>query len=157
MRVLLIILILLLGPAVGVAAALALYVFQKDPKITQSDPAVHADASQKDATASDFLKLNNQFLVPLVSQDYVEGLIALSVSIELEQGTTEKVYAQEPKLRDAFLQVLFDHANMGGFVGQFTVSSNLETLKKALFDAAYAISGSAVKGILITDIARQDL
>ena len=42
----------------------------------------------------------------------------------------------EPKLRDVFLQVLFDHANMGGFRGAFTRSDVLEPLRTALREAA---------------------
>ncbi|MDA7827270.1 flagellar basal body-associated FliL family protein [Rhodobacteraceae bacterium] len=156
MRIILIITVLLLGPTAGVATGLA-YKFMTGGRAVPLEDDHANSPKANDEKDTEFLKLSNQFLVPLVSNQYVEGLIALSISIELERGSKERVYTQEPKLRDAFLQVLFDHANMGGFVGQFTMSSNLETLKNALFDVARAISGDAVQAVLITDIARQDL
>jgi hypothetical protein len=55
-----------------------------------------------------------------------------------------------------FLQVLFDHANAGGFQGSFTDGSNLVILRKALFESAAGILGEQVKDVLISDIARQD-
>ena len=68
----------------------------------------------------EYVKLNNQFVVPVVEDGRVAAMVVLSLSLEVEAGNTEAVYQREPKLRDAFLQVLFDHANVGGFCGSFT-------------------------------------
>ena len=68
----------------------------------------------------------------------------------------DAVYAREPKLRDALLQVLFDHANSGGFRGSFTDGANMILLRKALLEAAQSHVGEIVTGVLISDIARQD-
>ena len=154
MRIVLIIVIILLGPTAGIATGLAMQIMKGGGKSTPAETVTDPKAESVD---TEFLKLSNQFLVPIVTNQYVEGLVALSISIEVEPGAKEKVYSQEPKLRDAFLQVLFDHANIGGFVGQFTTSRNLETLKAALFDVASSISGDVIHSVLITDIARQDL
>ncbi len=59
-------------------------------------------------------------------------------------------------MRDAFLQVLFDHANVGGFNGSFTDGTNLLTLRTSLKEAGGLILGPAIRDVLITDIARQD-
>ena len=56
-------------------------------------------------------------------------MVVLSLSLEVEAGNTEAVYAREPKLRDVFLQVLFDHANSAAFSGSFTDGSNLILLR----------------------------
>ena len=106
---------------------------------------------------AEYVKLNNQFVVPVVNDDRVDALVVMSLSLELEPGQRETVYAREPKLRDVFLQVLFDHANMGGFQGNFTSGSNLEILRKSLTEAAQNILGPIVKGVLIFDLARQDV
>ena len=100
--------------------------------------------------------MNNQFVVPGVDGGRVAAMVVLSVSIEVEAGNTEAVYQREPKLRDVFLQVLFDHANTGGFSGSFTDGANLIVLRTSLKEAAVLVMGSAVRDVLITDIARQD-
>jgi flagellar FliL protein len=106
--------------------------------------------------APEYVKMNNQFVVPVVEDGRVAAMVVLSVSIEVEAGNTEAVYQREPKLRDVFLQVLFDHANTGGFSGSFTDGANLIVLRTSLKEAAVLVMGSAVRDVLITDIARQD-
>jgi len=105
----------------------------------------------------EYVKLNNQFIVPVVSGELVNSLVVLSLSVEISQGQRETVYTREPKLRDALLQVMFDHANMGGFTGNFTDGNTLDVLRAALTESARGVLGKAVKGILIVDIARQDV
>ena len=41
-----------------------------------------------------------------------------------------------PEATDRILQVLFDHANIGGFDGSFTETRRMNTLRAALLDAA---------------------
>lgn len=106
--------------------------------------------------APEYVKMNNQFVVPVVKDGLVSAMVVLSVSIEVEAGNTEAVYQREPKLRDVFLQVLFDHANTGGFSGSFTDGANLIVLRTSLKEAATLVMGSVVRDVLITDIARQD-
>ncbi len=83
-------------------------------------------------------------------------MVVLSLSLEVSAGNAEAVYAREPRLRDAFLQALFDHANTGGFRGAFTDGSNLVILRRALKEKATALLGGMVRDVLITEIARQD-
>ncbi len=104
----------------------------------------------------EYVKMNNQFVVPVVKDGRVDAMVVLAISLEIEPGNTETVYSREPKLRDAFLQVMFDHANVGGFSGSFTDSSNLVVLRANLKEAAAMILGTVVRDVLITDIARQD-
>ena len=83
-------------------------------------------------------------------------MVVLSLSIEVQAGNTEAVYQREPKLRDEFLQVLFDHANAGGFEGSFTDTANMTDLRRALTEASQSVLGDLVLNVLIPDIARQD-
>jgi flagellar basal body-associated protein FliL len=132
-----------------------------DPAATKEDGA-HEDSAEdagdheEGANAPEYVKLNNQFVVPVVDKGRVSAMVVLSLSLEVETGNTEAVYQREPKLRDAFLQVLFDHANVGGFSGSFTDGSNLIVLRTSLKEAAGQVLGTVVKDVLITDIARQD-
>lgn len=104
----------------------------------------------------EYVKMNNQFVVPVVEKGRVAAMVVLSLSVEVAPGNTEAVYQREPKLRDAFLQVLFDHANVGGFSGSFTDGTNLLTLRTSLKEAGGLILGPVIRDVLITDIARQD-
>ena len=104
----------------------------------------------------DYVKLNNQFIVPLLEEGKVVSMVIVSLSLEVTQGMTDTVYAREPKLRDAFLQVMFDHANAGGFRGSFTDAANLVLLRKALLEMAEKTLGDWVSDVLIVDIVRQD-
>ncbi len=108
------------------------------------------------AAEQHYVKLNNQFVVPVVTDGRVSALVVMSVSLEVGAGGRESVFAREPKLRDGFLQVLFDHANAGGFDGNFTAADNLRTLRMALFEAARSVLGETVTDILLTDMMRQD-
>lgn len=104
----------------------------------------------------EYVKLNNQFVIPIVEAGRVSSMVIMALSLEVDAGSTEAVYTKEPKLRDAFLQVLFDHANAGGFRGSFTDGANLILLRKALLESAQSTLGEMVTDVLIADIARQD-
>lgn len=105
---------------------------------------------------SEFVKLSDQFFIPIVNDHSVQGMMAMSISLEAPLGRNDEIRHLEPKLRDALLQVLFDHANIGGFSGKFTQARNMEILRSNLFDVAKRILGQDIKSVLITDIARQD-
>lgn len=119
----------------------------------------HGDQPAEDhgaETGPEYVKLSNQFVVPVVREGRVDAMVVLAISLEVEPGNTDGVFQREPKLRDAFLQVMFDHANVGGFNGSFTDSSNLIVLRTNLKEAAAMILGTVVRDVLITEIARQD-
>ena len=121
--------------------------------------AEHTSEPSKTETAEggpEYVKMTNQFVIPVVDKGRVVSMVILALTLEVAAGTTEAVYAREPKLRDAFLQVLFDHANSGGFDGSFTDGANLVLLRRALLEAAQTAIGPNVSDVLISDIARQD-
>lgn len=111
---------------------------------------------EEGALVHDYVKLNNQFVVPVVEHGDVVALVILSISLEVAAGNSEAVYLREPKLRDVFLQVLFDHANAGGFDGAFTQSNTMDVLRSSLLEVARKTLGAVVTDVLIVDIVRQD-
>ena len=132
-----------------------------DPEAGESahDAAIPGKAAENDPEAlpaHEYVKLNNQFVVPIVHSDEVTSLAILSISLEVEAGMSETVFAREPKLRDEFLQVLFEHANAGGFEGNFTSTGRVDALRTALLEAAQAALGKGVSQVLIVDFVRQD-
>lgn len=109
------------------------------------------------AETNEYVKLSNQLVVPIIVETKVAALVVLAVSIEVPAGKTDTVLLREPKLRDSFLQVLFDHANMGGFNGNFTAAEALGHLRTALKEVAQRDLGDDIaKDVLIIEIARQD-
>lgn len=166
MRKLIPLILILVGLGTGTGAG---YLLRPDPDPVAIELPAEGDLSppsaqddKVDAGETDpellpeFVKLTNQFIVPVVETDRITSLVILSLSLEVEAGGTEKVYAQEPKLRDAVLQLLFDHANTGGFRGSFTDADNLVILRRGLLEVAQGVLGDTVKNVLITDILRQD-
>ncbi|SMX47412.1 flagellar basal body-associated FliL family protein [Actibacterium lipolyticum] len=106
--------------------------------------------------AAEFVKLNNQFIVPVVENGRVAALVVISLSLEVTYGARAAVYEREPKIRDAFLRVLFDHANAGGFMGTFTNTTTMDSLRIALRETAQKVLGPDVTDVLIIDLVRQD-
>ena len=119
---------------------------------------VAMDAKDEEEEPGDtmFVKLNNQFVVPVMEANRVSALVVMSLTLEVENGQSESVYAIEPKLRDVFLQVLFDHANTGGFSGSFTNSAQMSNMRLGLKESAKKLLSSIVKDVLIVDLVRQD-
>lgn len=146
------ILLALLGLGAGIGAGLFLRPVPEEGAL----PAEEEHAAAEEETPPDYVKLNNQFVVPVLEGGRVASMVVMSLSLEIEAGNTEQVYSREPKIRDAFLQVLFDHANTGGFRGSFTDGSNLVLLRQALKEKAIGILGPICTDVLITEIARQD-
>jgi flagellar basal body-associated protein FliL len=117
----------------------------------------HADdGHSEEADVPAYVKLNNQFIVPVVYQDEVSALVVLSLTLETTADATTSLYNQEPKIRDTALRVLFNHAYSGGFDGHFTTPEKLDVLRMNLRDAVNELSGGKVHDVLITDIIRQD-
>ncbi|WP_321367248.1 flagellar basal body-associated FliL family protein [uncultured Celeribacter sp.] len=165
------ILLALIGLGAGVGGGLML---RPDPEIVQiapcgdvdaNDPNHHVAEAGKDhdeeaaeaESAYEYVKLNNQFVIPDLEGGRVVAMVVLSLSLEAKTGTREAIYAREPKLRDAFLQVLFDHANTGGFKGAFTDSSTMNALRHALLEVAQKTLGADIHDVLVIDIVRQDI
>lgn len=156
-------LLALIGLGGGIGAGIAL---RPDAQVVEINPcgdsAAEMTASAEehtaaaDATDAEYVKLNNQFVVPVVEDRHVTSLVVMSLSLQVAPGNQETVFAREPKLRDGFLQVLFDHANSGGFDGAFTNSANLNRLRRALLEAAQKVLGNVVADVLIVDMVRQD-
>ncbi|MBS8226183.1 flagellar basal body-associated FliL family protein [Vannielia litorea] len=129
-------------------------------EMVESHPEAAPEAEDTTGDEADptreYVKLNNQFIVPIVEEGRVVSMVVLSLSLEVDIGQRETVYAREPKLRDSFLQVLFDHANSGGFSGNFTTGTKMRHLSEALEEVGRKVLGATLTDVLIIDIVRQD-
>ncbi|WP_299140050.1 flagellar basal body-associated FliL family protein [uncultured Tateyamaria sp.] len=152
--------LLLIGAGAGVGAGIFLRPAPEPVEMTEDaetpDVMVKEKAEDEPQLDREYVKMNNQFVVPIVNGDKVQGLVVMSLSLEVPAGQKDLIYAREPKLRDSFLQVLFDHANIGGFDGAFTNANNLAVLRGALREVAQKDMGDGITDVLIIEIARQD-
>lgn len=122
------------------------------------DPTDNADeAAEQEAAPTEFVRMNDQFVIPVLDDGVVRSLVVLSVTLEVAPGTTAAVFEIEPKLRDNMLRVLFDHANAGGFSGAYTAAGPMERLRRALLETARKVAGSNVREVLILDLLRQEV
>lgn len=115
----------------------------------------NGEGGEQDENASEYVELDRQFIVPVVDEDRVASLIVLTLSIEVEPGKVDAVFAREPKIRDALLRTLFEHAYTGGFDGDFTADYVMKDLRRNLLIAARKIGGGAVRDVLVVDIIKQ--
>lgn len=145
----------LAGMGAGVGAAFLSPNSVSDPPEEAAKP--EAKQAPEDAQSFEYVRLTNQFVVPIVDANAVVSMVVLSLSLEVRPGVDQQIYALEPKLRDSFIRVLFDHANMGGFGANFTDVEMLNLLRGNLRDVAYRELGDVLNDVLIVDIARQDI
>ncbi|SFR00691.1 flagellar basal body-associated protein FliL [Poseidonocella sedimentorum] len=161
----------LIGIAAGVGAGIAL---RPAEKAVAENPcgdeygAEHAAAeddaagdheekdTEKDADV-EYVEMSNQFVVPLVEGSEVNAMVVLSLSIEVPYGYAADVRKREPKLRDGFLRIMFDHANYGGFAGNFTSDEQLAPLRSMLTKEAKRSLPGVANDVQILAFMRQDL
>lgn len=144
----------------GTEAAADAHAPAEDSHAAPADETHDAPAAVDDhgePAALPYVALPGQFIVPIVEQAEVTAMVVLTLGLEVTAGSEESAKAQEPRLRAAFLQVLFDHANTGGFSGTFTASSNMRNLRHALLAAAEDVLGHVATEVLILDLLRQDV
>lgn len=159
MKKLLPLILLLVGSGAGVGAGVFLRPPPAEPteaEVLEQKEQEAKEQAEEEVSDSEYVKLNNQFVIPVVKDSFVSALVVMSLSVEVAVGQKDAVFLREPKLRDSFLQVLFDHANMGGFEGEFTSADNLAPLRNALREVAQRDMGDMVTDVLIQEIARQD-
>lgn len=168
MKKLLPIIMLLIGSGAGVGAGI--FLRPPAPEIdqeiaheeteTSQEGSEHAEESHDDDVSSEgmeYVKLPNQFVIPLVDQDRISAMVVMALSIEVVLGHGEEVLEKEPKLRDEFLRVLFDYASIGGFDGAFINNENLDVVRGNLREVAKVVMGPEIANdVLIFEIARQD-
>lgn len=160
------IILLVIGGAVGGGAGILL---KPEPEIMCDETDADAESCKSETSETedvemeepeeelDYVAMKNQFVVPVIQDELVRSLVVMSLSLETTPDNTSMLFSKEPKLRDAFLRVLFDHSHIGGFNGAFTESGRLSILRVALLEAARSVAGKAVLDVLITDVARQEM
>jgi flagellar FliL protein len=153
LRIALPILLAVIGVAGGAAAGFFLRPTSPD---TAAEGEAAPDVAESPEEPAEYVRMTNQFIVPVLKDGQVVSIVVLSLGLEVEPGSENTVYSHEPKLRDVLLQVLFSHANNGGFEGEFTDAANMMVVRTALREAAESVLPELVRDVLINDITRQD-
>lgn len=169
MKKILPILMLLIGTGAGVGAGVFLRPEPAPKEVEATEDGGEDTATEKAEQTEDdngeslpiegkeYVKLSNQFVVPIVEGDRISSMVVMTLSVEAPLGQGEIVFDIEPKIRDVFLRVLFDHATVGGFSGSFLTNENLDTVRNNLRDAAkHNFGADFISDVLIFEIARQD-
>lgn len=151
------IIFLIVGAAIGGGAGMFLKPEPPDCEVEPCEEKMAEMEPEEPEVEPNYLAMKSQFVVPVIQDELVKSLVVMSISLEIGPESTEYVFSREPKLRDNFLRVLFDHAHVGGFDGAFTESGRLSKLRIALLESAQSVVGKEVSDILITDIVRQEV
>lgn len=120
--------------------------------------AADGAAGGKDEAAGDrdYVKINKQFVVPVVHERETKALMLFELALDVPKGMTMTAYAAEPRLRDAFLRVMFEMSYSGAFLTTYTDDRFVVELRDRLRVAAREILGDKVSEVLILDIMRQE-
>lgn len=113
-------------------------------------------AAAEAGTSADWFHFPDQFFVPILRNGTTSAVMVLSLTLEMPANARVAVETKEHRLRDALLNALMIRSNTGGFDGNFTAASSLESLKSELLAAARKAGGTEITGVLIEDIARQE-
>jgi hypothetical protein len=104
----------------------------------------------------DYVKVGRQIVIPVVEQGETRALMLFDLAVDVPRSMTERAYAAEPRLRDAFLRELFEMSYTGAFSSTYTDERVVEELRGKLRAAARRLLGREVAEVLILDIMRQE-
>ena len=149
------VMLIVLGIGAGLGAGLALRPVPEIEEQAEDDAAPPSYSALPEGSEIGVFEIPNHFMVPLIIDDQIASVLLVSLAIEIDDAQRTLVESSLPRLRDALLQVMFDHANSGGFSGVFTANTALGSLRSALLEAGQRVVGrDVVFKVLITDIMR---
>jgi hypothetical protein len=124
---------------------------------TGYDSGASAGGDGEAGADREYVKIGRQIIIPVVNKGETQALMLFDLAVGVPSSMTERIYATEPRLRDAFLRVLFEMSYTGAFSGTYTDERVVEELRGKLRAAARRLVGDAVGEVLILDIMRQEL
>lgn len=110
------------------------------------------------SAASAYFKFSREFVVPIIQNERVASLVILNINIESDAATSDKLFSQEPVIRDVVMTTLIEISGDGRTFQSMTTIENYETLRSLILGALQKkFPDMGIKSVLILDIARQDL
>lgn len=104
----------------------------------------------------EYVKFNSQFVVPVQRGGKITALLVVNLQLEVGEGSTEQAFRREPRIRDAFLKILFAMAAEGAFDRDVFAPATQTELRGRLLAAARESMGDTVNAVLISDFLKQD-
>lgn len=105
--------------------------------------------------ARDYVRIGRQIIIPIIKQGETSDLMMFDLALDIPAAEADRARLHEPKIRDAFLEVLLRLANTGAFDKTYTDRRVLEEVREELRAAARHHLGSSVRDVLILDVIRQ--
>lgn len=140
---------------------------QADATEAAAEPEAHAEP-EKAETAHDvgsasppegreYVTIGRQLIVPVVDGGVTRALMLFELALDVPAGTSEAFFSVEPRIRDAFMRVLFEMSYTGAFLGTYTDDRVVAELRDNLLSAARHQLGPTVADVLILDMIRQEI
>ena len=125
-----------------------------DKHKTKKDDKYGASASSGDSA---YYKFSREFVVPIMRNNQVTSLVILHITLETDSSTSEKLFSEEPKLRDNIMTTLIRLSNDGRTLEQPTDVNNYETIRSMVLMNLKESISDGIRNVLIVDLAKQDL
>jgi hypothetical protein len=125
-------------------------------KKAKADKKSKRDHGGEKTKETRYLKFKRQFVIPVMKNQKVGGLVIMNFNLELNEDAGDQVFSQEPKLRDAYMRILLQMSSEGAFDGDLVSPATYEQLRYNLLTASSKIIDEGVEDLLILDIVKQD-
>lgn len=127
----------------------------KKPK--KADTHDDGHGSKASSGSSAYYKFSREFVVPIMRGGQVTSLVILHISLETDSATSEKLFSEEPKLRDNIMTTLIGLSNDGRTLEEPTNISNYETIRSMILMNLKDSIDDGIQNVLIVDMAKQNL
>lgn len=107
--------------------------------------------------SSAYYKFSREFVVPIMRGGQVTSLVILHISLETDSSTSEKLFSEEPKLRDNIMTTLIGLSNDGRTLEEPTNINNYETIRSMILMNLKDSIDDGIQNVLIVDMAKQNL
>ena len=133
--------------------------YAKDEKKDKKKSAKKGDGYDKEKSSGDsaYYKFSREFVVPIMRGGQVTSLVILHISLETDSATSERLFSEEPKLRDNIMTTLIGLSNDGRTLERPTDINNYETIRSVILMNLKDSIDSGIKNVLIVDMAKQNL
>lgn len=104
-----------------------------------------------------FFKFSREFVVPIMREGQVKSLVILHITLESDTSVSDKLFTEEPKVRDNIMTTLIGLSNDGRTLEEPTDVNNYETIRAMVLMNLQDAVSDKIKNVLIVDLAKQVL
>jgi flagellar basal body-associated protein FliL len=119
-------------------------------------PAQDASASRLASADHAFVDMERKFVVPLVRGSRVRSLVVVDLRLEVRSSAETRAQELKPRIRDLFLDTLYEMAVAGAFDGDLYSNNVQGEMRARLLEDARRVLQDDATAILIGELLRQD-